>query len=70
MEKIEKKVYKLKGKEKKREGGMREVMKKGERKKVWGKGMGSMGNQYKVSESFVLPGRQREQGCGCCLSLT
>ena len=31
--------------------------------------MGSMGNRYKVSQHLVLPGRQREQGCGCCLSL-
>ena len=32
-------------------------MKKGERKKVWERGMGSMENRYKVSQSVVLPGR-------------
>ena len=38
-------------------------------KKSGGRGMGSMGNRYKVSQSVVLLGRQREQGCGCCLPL-
>ena len=31
--------------------------------------MGSMENRYKVSQHLVMPGRQREQGYGCCLSL-
>ena len=55
---------------KKRKKGKGEVMKKGGKKKVWERGMGSMGNRYKVSQSIILPGGQREQGCGCCLSMT
>ena len=40
------------------------VMKKGK----GGGAMGSMGNRYEVFQHLILPGRQREQGCGCCPS--
>ena len=43
-------------------------MKKGGRKKWVKEGdKGSMGNRYDGSQNVVFPGRQREQGCGCCL---
>ena len=56
----------------KRENGEKKgkVMKKGAKKKVRGGGaMGSMGNRYEVFQCLILPGRQREQECGCCPSL-
>ena len=43
-------------------------MKKGEEKRGEGGPMGSMGNRYEVFQHLILPGRQREQECGCCPS--
>ena len=50
-----------------REGG-REVMKKGGRKK-WGKGVekGVVWGIGTKDPRMLFLGRQREQGCGCCL---
>ena len=55
--------------EKKRENEEKKgkVMKKGEEKRGEGGPMGSMGNRYEVFQRLILPGRQREQECGCCL---
>ena len=56
--------------EKKKWGEKGESYEKGAKKKGKGGGgaMGSMGNRHKVSQHLILPGRQREQECGCCLS--
>ena len=55
--------------EKKIWGEKGESYEKGAKKKGKGGGaMGSMGNRYEVFQHLILPGRQREQECGCCPS--
>ena len=54
-------------KEKRKWGEKGESYEKGRRKKGE-RGRGSMGNRYEVFQHLILPGRQREQECGCCPS--
>ena len=62
-------VYLKEERNEKKKWGKGKVMKKGRRKKGKGGGaMGSMGNRYEVFQHLILPGRQREQECGCCPS--
>ena len=52
---------------KKRKWGEKgESYEKGGKEKRLGGAMGSMGNRYEVFQRLKMPGRQREQECGCC----